>query len=1238
LYTFACIIILFAVFGVTLKSLTPVINNHKAYIEQYASDLVHADVHIDSIRANWARFGPEIHFTGVSLVEPGSGHTKSIIKADELTIHVGIFRTLWRRSIYFRSLELSGSDVTIDETAPHQYLINNAFSVDLSDQAASQAPEVFAWLITQNHIRLSNTHIGLRQLDESAISIQLDQANVYQSDKGESKKKLSVFIDANVQGEVVGPTHQLRTFKSKITLSTWIGLLKQKPTFVEVELLNRDLVFQDDKKIHRYPSLEGVFLWQSVGEDWLLQGKEVTLTKDADASSDYSFEAWRFPGHYSVHLNSINLSDVVTLAEFLNFTSDKLDLEKMNIQGALEDIDIVVPHDVSAINEYQFSAALRNLSSMAYHAFPEMHHLSGAFSGSVAQGSFVLSDSDDAIYFEPYFNQPIAIKSLTASGQWKFANETLSLWLRSMHALAPEVEAQGAMKLEIPFNQTGSATLAVLGEYDLKQSQAAVSFLPMKEFDSDFAQWLTAAVGKGWGSEGKVLIRGPIESFPYSNKEGVFIVDGAVKPLTVSFSPEWPKAENVSGQLWLHNQTFGMQIEADTQGVAITSAKVIVPDYQADNVIVNVDLQATAEAPEYLQYIHLSPLNSTLGQWLKPFDLTGPGALSLHLELPIAHLDNDHIKVAGQWLAQGAGFAWKDTSLILENIQGAIGFTESSISANKVEATLGQEPVQLSIRTEKAKGVMTAIDVDARGELSVPQLSAISKIDWLSFYLVGRSNYRAHLRIPMTTPEYLVSLDTDMRGMRVKLPGALGKEAKSSAPFSLHLSMNPTTDVAQLVADYTKNLSATINIQHYSQIKSNKQTIQVDARAVAFSWPLVIPLPKNTPSNGPLFWQSLTTFTGHITHLSLYKNDFSNVLISAVRNKDNISWRIKANEAQGNIVLPEDPKKSIVANFDYLTLQAVENAKKSASTTEVERSDSGFSAKIAATWPEFFLHIQQLKIGKRTLGAVKLQTSPVANGIQFKTVDINNSTYHIASQGSWLKEGGKEVTYLDGIFTTKNLGDFLSKNNITQNFHAKAGEVKFNLHWLGSPMQFQLKALEGSAAADVKNGVIPLSGDSAKNGLGKVLTLFSAQSIQRRFQLNFSDLGENGYSFNSFVTILHFKDGNAKVVKGEFDGPEAKIGFTGRLGLVKQDYDLYLVVTPYVTSSLPLIATLAGGPIAGVATYAFDKLAAGSIAKFTSYKYLLRGPWAKPQLISLDLEPVKKPEEKNIAPIEEAKS
>ncbi len=209
---------------------------------------------------------------------------------------------------------------------------------------------------------------------------------------------------------------------------------------------------------------------------------------------------------------------------------------------------------------------------------------------------------------------------------------------------------------------------------------------------------------------------------------------------------------------------------------------------------------------------------------------------------------------------------------------------------------------------------------------------------------------------------------------------------------------------------------------------------------------------------------------------------------------------------------------------------------------------------------------------------------------------------------------------MQGDFNTKNSGEFLKQMEITNNFQAKAGSATYNINWAGSPLSFQLKKLSGDANLQVKDGVIPVTGDAAKMGLGKVLSLFSTQSIQRRLKLNFSDLGNNGYSFNTFVTQLHFQDGNANVRKGEIDGPEAKIAFNGRIGLAATDYNLELIVNPYVTSTLPLIATLAGGPIAGVATYAIDKLASKSIAKITSYHYRLIGPWSQPKLVDLDEE------------------
>ncbi|MES2205144.1 MAG: DUF3971 domain-containing protein [Pseudomonadota bacterium] len=1235
LYTLACVIISVAIFGVALKEFTPVINKHKSVIEQYASSLLHAEVHIKSIEANWARFGPEVHFKGISLSEYHAD--KAFINADDLTMHIGVFRTIWRQSVYFRSLSLSGSEISIREITAQHYLINETFSVDLSDQTNSQLPEFLAWLVTQKHIRLNKIHVALQQLDKSAASLQFNAANVYLSDKDQSSKELAIFIDGKASGETVDSSHKTKLFKSDVTLSAWVHLFQQKLTFAEVELLNRNIVLQEENMQHHFPSFAGVFVWQPVkgsdGDNWVLQGKKVTLTKTSHEASDYSFELWRFSDHYAAHLNSLNLLDVTIIGDFFNLIPGYFNVEKAQVGGVIKDIDLIIPQDVSAINDYRFSAVLHNLSSVAYQEFPEMHSLSGAVSGSLSQGTFMLLDQNDTLYFPHYFDQPLSIKNLTANGQWQFADHTLSLLFSSMRANAVTAEAQGAMKLEIPFNSSASVMLSLIGQYHLKQSQEATKFLPMKQFDPDFAKWLTAAIGQGLGSEGKVLIRGAIDDFPYPKKEGVFIVDGSIKPMDVTFSPEWPTVKNIAGHLMLHNQAFNMKITSGVvaDGVKISEASVSVPDYEADDSIVNVDLNAAGEIPNYLKYIQKTPLNKTLGQWLSPFNLTGPGALSLHLGLPIAHLDNDHIQVSGQWLAQSDSFSLKSLSNdIVKNIKGAIHFTQDSVFADHVNATLESEPLQFSINTEKQKGVMTAIGVDAQGAFSVSELKTLSQIDWLSFYLAGRSQFHAHLRVPMSAPEYLFSFDTDLRGIKINLPEDLGKETKSAVPFSAQISLNPTADIARLMLSYTKNMNAIVDVQHYSQEKI--RTLQVDAHAVAFSWPLTIATPKTSTSDSPSLWQSLTALTVHVSHLALYKNDFSSVLISGVRNADNFLWKIQSNEAEGKVVLPFDAKQPINANFSYVTLKD----EKKVTPPPVEVSTSDLSAKTAATWPPFYLEIERFKKGKLNWGHTIVQTTPITNGVKFDKIYLQNKYHNISAHGRWVNEGAKDTTYLEGEFATKNLGKFLSASDITQNFEAQEGAVTFNLRWLGSPMKFQLQTLEGDASIDVKNGVIPLSGDAAKNGLGKVLTLFSAQSIQRRLQLNFSDLGENGYSFNSLISVMHFQNGDAKVEKGAFDGPEAKIGFTGRLGLVKQDYDLYLVVTPYVTSSLPLIATLAGGPIAGVATYAFDKIAAGSIAKFTSYKYLLRGPWAKPQLISLDLEAEKKPEEKNIAPVTDA--
>ena len=72
--------------------------------------------------------------------------------------------------------------------------------------------------------------------------------------------------------------------------------------------------------------------------------------------------------------------------------------------------------------------------------------------------------------------------------------------------------------------------------------------------------------------------------------------------------------------------------------------------------------------------------------------------------------------------------------------------------------------------------------------------------------------------------------------------------------------------------------------------------------------------------------------------------------------------------------------------------------------------------------------------------------------------------------------------------------------------------------------------------------------------------------------------------------------------------------------MIEEDYDLRLIVTPHLTSSLPLIATVAGGPIAGAVTWVVNKALGPGVNKMTRYEYLIKGSWQEPTI-----EPVRSP-------------
>jgi len=129
----------------------------------------------------------------------------------------------------------------------------------------------------------------------------------------------------------------------------------------------------------------------------------------------------------------------------------------------------------------------------------------------------------------------------------------------------------------------------------------------------------------------------------------------------------------------------------------------------------------------------------------------------------------------------------------------------------------------------------------------------------------------------------------------------------------------------------------------------------------------------------------------------------------------------------------------------------------------------------------------------------------------------------------------------------------------------------------------------------------------------------SLNTLARRLSFDFSDLTKKGYAFDIMQGQFTFRQGNAYSKKTYLNGPVAYVSISGRVGLVTEDYNLTMRVSPYLTSSLPIIATIAGGPVAGAVTWVIDKLFSQEMRQHKAYVYKIIGPWAKPRIEEVNL-------------------
>jgi uncharacterized protein (TIGR02099 family) len=1261
-FSLAVLIIVFAVLVSAIRFLTPIAKRYQPDIETWASHTLGQTVTISEMNTGWHNLSPVIELENVDVA---GFHINSV------RVSIAIMRTLWHRQLIFKQLIFDGMHLDFVQDAQNQWHIMG-FSIPIMSSIDSNEPSVHSptnpaltWLLSQPELAIQNLSANIKVKSYPSHVIENLKLILHNSGNNHSLRGQIIFnegphssvdVAANIVGSAADPANldaKIYFSGNKLRLINWLGadnyygfqITKGMLSFQlwgewqqqhlnsvqsNFTLQNLQLQALGDPTLINIQNFSGNTLWQTNQTGWQLTADDLQLTINQHVwpiNKLGLFMTHTIKGEQqSAQLNFIQLSDLTPLLTHLAFISPTVQkqIQTYNLQGQIKNLQVIHQGKLTDLTHFQAVAALQNVGVNHIGNIPGIKNLTANLNLNADQGSVQLNSVDTTFDFGNLFHQPLTLQKLTGTIQWQQNTQGITVQGLQVDLQHPNMRLQSNFSLTVPHN--GSPTIRLLAQFKETDISQIKQFLPISILAPSVVRWLEQAFVSGDGAQGSMVLTGPLNKFPYLQGEGQFIVHSLLKNIKLNFAPGWPTINNLNGELTFNKRAMSFKLQqADLYQLPIQQLTAQIPDMgQAPQAYLyinsNLDLPNTAKAEDF---VFNSPLRDSVGKSLAGINLQGRGELHLKLKIP---LKSGETITDGQLNLRANTLAIPSLNLNFTQLTGLINFTDAGLSSPLLMANFFQQPLTLSIKTMRMHGErVTAFDINSILDMNtVQQYFALPKLDFFS----GTTQFKARLALN-SNDDASLKINTDLQGVKIDLPPPFGKVTEATTPFAINVKIKsgdaPTVKISyeklwQLFLGYKKidkkNTLKKVLIHFGPEVGTlpTQSGIYIKGILKSFDWDIWQPIlqtyifPKKLPTTGvttkpppvSLQLEDIDLFIDRIT-------GFKQVVDQAqthVKHQAN-SWLIEVVSPQiaGQLNIPFDTTQPMVGNFKTLYLHALTQG----GGGDVKQFDPRQMIPIN-------IHADDFHYGAQNFGAVTLDAQPIAQGMKIQKLSINNSDLSLDTHGLWTRINNQDNSSFTGILQTDNLGKLLHQQDITDNIQDGKGQLEFTLSWPASPADLVPKTLAGNVTLDFASGaIIGLSkATNEKIGLGRVLNALSLRNIYDRLTFQNKNIDTDGFSFNEMKGTLMFKKGDIFTNDGYINGQVAQIFMNGSISLRNENFDLLIKVIPYLTSSLPVIATIAGGPIIGAITWAADKIVSVGIEKTVIYQYRITGPWADP--------------------------
>ena len=1215
----------------------PALVDRKAEVENFLTKQIGQPVVIGEMAADWRGLYPALHARKLALKD-SDGENIVQLSLDELSLYLDIIPLIQGKFV-FREINLKSPVVHVSRSAEGDIYIGKfkapppkegRLALFFRQGKVSITDGRFTWrdhLLNENvfavsGINFSMENVGKRHLlegsvmlptvSEDAVTVSFDiRGNIpqLQSWNGNISTQLSD-IEFSRLPQILHEKLAIPSFSGRASLNVTTLWQDGVVETANGHISGRDLVFSTGGfgQPVAVNSIESDISLQHIEDSWLL-----SLDNPLIGIAGEPWHAGRIKAFYSaeessVHISKVKLADLRPVLDALTSENKIVQLVKdLYPSGNGHNASLALYGPLNKPTDFLYKMSVSDGTINAHSVYPAATGLTADISVNRTGGSVVAEGQNSLVVLDKVYEQPLKLDELQANVGWSKEEDSWKvdgkrIWLKNADA-----EAVAKFIATVPFERSLPPLLRLDVDLINGNLSQADHYYPVRLMKPGIRKWFEDTGFRGRLNTARMIYEGTAKGFPVNGAKDLKVTAN-IEAGSMLFATGWPRLTGINADLLIGRNDLWVNGSArDLSGQVVDNSAVHISQLaEAGKQKVNVRTEMKGELGNVIKFLQTGPLfKDTAVQEIRLAG-KGHGVLKLDLSIPLA--DTSGTQVNGEFKTENAALQLPDASWITK-LKGSLDFTERSLSSSSLQGKMRGGPVALSINTLK-EGQPPLVEVKAKGVAHAENMGTLIG-DWIADELKGKAAWQGDMRFE--SEKVSLHIDSDLKGLASSFPYPLSKQSSDTLPLKLDVSFLPDEKMklsffmpsfanGKLFFNEQKDEMALtggcILIGITSTECSEKKGLAVKLEQPMLDldpWDSYI---KEQEGDGGIP-EVLTQMTAKIGKTFYSGVDLADIDLGFDRLQDG-SW---AGKVHGERV-----KGEIGFNWDR-TSKWVKTRLSHAIWNEAEKEQmSSTSSQNPTEFPVLDVIIDDMEFHGMKLGRLSLQGEPTPGNWELQYLNLERPEMKVTAKGRWSGLGPNQVSNFGVDFTSTDMLTTLKALDFNVDFESEKFRTTGSISWQGAPYDYRLEILDGKLDIHSDKGSL----SSVEVGAGRLLGVLNVENLRRRLLLDFSDLSEEGFAFDEIEADMSIKQGTAIISKFIMPGPSATIRLEGELGLVKQDIDIKMSISPAIGGNLAVAGFVLGGPAGGVVTYLASKAIQKQMDNRTNYQYTISGLWEDP--------------------------